>query len=162
MSGMIEHLKSPDFWIFSVVLAIVLSVLGNYSTRFFDRSFQFGTSKFRALSKRSKEKRAAKIKRINDWIDSHENGAPLVLSEAHFLSFLGMTMLILLIGTFLFSKTEIETSDLILKLLLFLLAMLVAVVANAAMNVGGTLLEAVRNHPKGLKGLHADRTKQGD
>ena len=159
MDRLIEQLKSADFWVFGVMLAIVLSVLGNYATRFVDRGFQFGTSRIRALSTRSREKRAVKIKHVNEWIDTHENASILVLSEAHFLCFLGLSMTVLLISSLLLIRTELAVGPLLPRVLIAVLTMLAAIIAIAAMNVGGFLLDAVRNHPKGLQGLHPHRVK---
>ena len=157
MQGLIEQFKSPAFWIFSVVIGLILNVLGNYATRFVDRSFQFGTSRIRVLSTRSREKRAAQTKHIHCWIDGHQSGAVLVLSEAHFLSFLGMIMIALVITLLLWSKSEVAASSSLFRVLLAALALLTAGIGIAAMNVGGTLLDAVRSHPKGLKGLRPYR-----
>lgn len=154
MKALAEHLKSTDFWIFSVALAIVLSVLGNYATRFLDRLLQLGTTGVRALSTRGKQKRMARLKRINDWIDSHEDGAILVLSEAHFLCFLGMTMAVLIVSTLILGRPGIAASSTFMHGILAAASLLAAVVAMAAMQHGGTLLDAVRRHPKGLLGLH--------
>jgi hypothetical protein len=157
MQELSEHLKSSDFWIFSVVFAIVLSVLGNYATRFVDRALRLGTSTARALSTRGREKRIARMKHINEWIDSHENGAILVLSEAHFLCFLGMTMAILVVSTLLFGRVAIAASSSLLHGLLAAGCLATIVIALAAMNLGGTLLDAVRRHPKGLAGLNQNK-----
>jgi hypothetical protein len=157
MQEFTEHLKSSDFWVFSVVFAIVLSVLGNYATRFVDRASRLGTSGARALSTRRREKRIARMNHINEWIDSHENGAILVLSEAHFLCFLGMTLAILVVSTLLLGRVAIAASSSLLNGLLAVGCLVAVVIALAAMNLGGTLLEAVRKHPKGLAGLNQNK-----
>jgi hypothetical protein len=162
MQDFLQHLKSTDFWIFGVVLAILLSVLGNYATRFLDRVFQLGTRSIRALSTRGKEKRQAKLNHINDWIDSHENGAVLVLSEAHFLCFLGLTMAILIVSLLLLGRVELGLASSPIRILLATVTLTASVLAIAAMNVGGTLLDAIRKHPKGLIGLHLDQAKRNN
>jgi hypothetical protein len=60
MDAFLEHLQSPDFLLFSVCLALILSVLANYVTRVLDRIFGSGKSWMLGISKRSRDKRIAR------------------------------------------------------------------------------------------------------
>jgi hypothetical protein len=152
MQALIEQIKSPAFWVLSVVAGFVINVLSNLVTPFVGNHI-------RIFSTRSREKRDLKKKHITDWIDGHQNGAVLVLLEAHFLSFLGMSMIALVIGLALLAQADANTNSDLLRIFVAVGLIVVAVAGMAAMNIGGTLLEAVQQHPKGLKGLFPIRAK---
>jgi hypothetical protein len=79
VDAFVKHLQSSDFLLFSVFLALVLSVIANYLTRFLDRLFASSTSLALGISKRNREKRAARALRIGSWIESRDDGAALAL-----------------------------------------------------------------------------------
>jgi hypothetical protein len=85
MDAFIQHLRSPDFWIFSIALALALHIAAHYLQRLIDKSLSSGGSFLRAVSGRSRERRAARAKQISEWIDTHDDGAVLALMESHYL-----------------------------------------------------------------------------
>jgi hypothetical protein len=109
MQALIEQIKSPAFWVLSVVAGFVINVLSNLVTPFVGNHI-------RIFSTRSREKRDLKKKHITDWIDGHQNGAVLVLLEAHFLSFLGMSMIALVIGLALLAQADANTNSDLLRI----------------------------------------------
>jgi hypothetical protein len=155
MQGLIEHFKSPEFWILSVCLAMVLNVAANYATRVLDRTFSVGSTWLRSISMRSREKRAARAKLMTDWIDSHENGIMLALSEAHFTILVGLIFCIaFILGALVALSLNSTTVPIANPIIIGLFMTAFGIIGMAAMSFGSDILDVVRAHPKGLKGLH--------
>lgn len=155
MQGLIEHLKSTEFWTFSVCLAMVLSVAANYVTRVLDRTFSAGSAWLRSMSFRSRERRAARARLITEWIDTHDNGMVLALNEAHFISLVGLIFSVtFLLGALVALSVYPKTMTTSNQIIVILFMVIFGVLGLAAMISGTEILDVVREHPKGLKGLH--------
>jgi hypothetical protein len=163
MQGLIEHFKSPEFWILSVCLAMFLSVAANYVTRVLDRTFSVGSTWLRSISMRSKAKRAARAKSMTDWIDTHENGMVLALSRAHFISLVGLIFsIVVLLGALAVLSLNLKTVPLANQLIILLFVLMFGVLGMAAMISGNEILDVIRAHPKGLLGFHPSQEVSHD
>jgi hypothetical protein len=63
MSDFLQQIIPPHFWIFVVLAALVLHVVANYLQRILDKTLTTGSVVLvlRGVSKRSREKRAARV-----------------------------------------------------------------------------------------------------
>jgi len=154
MDTFVKHLQSPDFLLFSVFLALVLSVLANYLTRIIDRFFASSTSLARGISKRSRDKKAARDLEMANWIDSLDNGAVLALTEANFLSLAGLVFsMIVLLGFAIALTVRIDKAPAFDQTMLLMLFVAFGLLGMGLLSVGGRLRDVVTKHPKGLAGL---------
>src|SRR6202789_545345 len=96
MSGFLQQIIPPHFWIFVALAALVLHVVANYLQRLLDKILSSGSVVLvlRGLSNRSREKRAARVQQISDWIEGNGDRAALALVEANFFCLLGFLFLL--------------------------------------------------------------------
>jgi hypothetical protein len=92
MSDFLQQIIPPHFWIFVVLAALALHVVANYLQRLLDRSLSSGwvVLVLRGVSKRSREKRAARVQQISDWIEGNGDRAALALVECEFFLYPGI------------------------------------------------------------------------
>lgn len=155
MDAFIKHLQSPDFLLFSVCLALILSVLANYVTRVLDRIFGSGKSWMLGISKRSRDKRTARELEIANWIESRDDGPVIALVEANFISLAGLVSLTIdLLGLALALTAHVDNLALRDQVPFLVLCMTVGAVGLGAMTIGSRIRTVVMKHPKGLAGLH--------
>jgi len=158
MQVLIEHFRAPEFWILSVCLAMVLNVAANYVTRVLDRTFSVGSTWLRSMSMRSRDKRAARAKLMTDWINAHENGIGLALSEAHFIILVGLIFVIaFVLGVLVALSLNPRTVPIANQIVIVLFMSVFGILGLAAMTSGTEILDVIRAHPKGLLGLHPSR-----
>jgi hypothetical protein len=161
MEAFYQHLKSPDFLIFGIAMGLVLNVVASYLRDFLDRSYSSGSSLLRGLSKRSRDKRAAREQQISEWIDTRENGAVIALIEANYLIVIGYMFLVVGMIACVAGLTQQAGTQPILKQLPFaLLALIPGLVGMGTASMGGQIRKVVNKHPSGLVGLH--RSKAGE
>src|ERR1700733_10289082 len=96
MSDFLQQIIPPHFWIFVVLAGLVLHLVANYLQRLLDKSLSSRSVVLvlRGVSKRSREKRAARVQQISDWIEGNGNRAALALVEANFFCLLGFLLLL--------------------------------------------------------------------
>ena len=96
MSDFLQQIIPPHFWIFVVLAALVLHVVANYLQRLLDKSLSSRSVilRLRGVSKRGREKRAARVQQILDWIEGDGDRVTLALVEANFFCLLGFLLLL--------------------------------------------------------------------
>jgi len=163
MSEFLKQIIPPNFWIFVVLAGLALHVVANYLQRLLDKSLSSSSVVLvlRGVSKRSREKRAARVQQISDWIEGNGDRAALALVEANFFCLLGF---LLLLNAFVGFVAVIVTKPsrpfgVILEALT--LAM-VCLFGFLYMTTGLRIRAVLLHHPKGLSGLHQGATPQPD
>ena len=163
MSDFLQQIVPPHFWIFVVLAALVLHVVANYLQRLLDRSLSSGwvVLVLRGVSKRSREKRAARVQQISDWIEGNGDRVTLALAETNVFCLLGF---LLLLNAFVGFVAVIVTKPsrpfgVILEALT--LAM-VCLFGFLYMTTGIRIRAVLLHNPKGLSGLHEGATPQPD
>jgi hypothetical protein len=154
MSEFLKQIVPPNFWIFAVLAGLVLHVVANYLQRLLDKSLSSSSVVLvlRGVSKRSREKRAARVQQISDWLEGNGNRAALALVEANFFCLLGF---ILLLSAFAGFVAVIVTrpsflAPILEALTLAMICLLGFLCLTTGIRIRGVLLQ----HPKGLSGLH--------
>ena len=158
MTEFIQQLVPPHFWIFVVLAALVLHVVANYLQRLLDRSLSSSSVVLvlRGVSKRSREKRAARVQQISDWIEGSGDRAALALVEANFFCILGF---LLLLNAFLGFVAVIVTKPskpFLNPILEALFLAMITLLGFICMTTGTRIRTVLLQHPKGLAGLHRD------
>jgi hypothetical protein len=146
MSDFLQQIIPPHFWIFVVLVALALHVVANYLQRLLDRSLSSGwvVLVLRGVSKRSRERRAARVQQISDWIEGNGDRAALALVEANFFCILGFLLLL---------NAFIGFVAVIVILAALFLAM-ICLLGFLCMTTGTRIRTVLLQHPKGLSGLH--------
>jgi hypothetical protein len=158
MGAFIQLLKTPNFWYATVAMNLVLHVAASYLRQLLDKGLSTGGSFLRGLSKKSREKRAARAQQISAWIEARDDGAILALSEGNFLSLAGLLLLsIALIGCVAALATQFDKTPILTQLPLVLLLLGLGLAGRALLSIGGQIRTAVRQHPRGLAGLYPNR-----
>jgi len=159
MHGFIEHLKSPDFVIYGVVMGLVLHIVANYIQRLLDKSLSSGNSLLRGMSRRSRAKQEAREQQIYEWIGTHDNGAVLALTEAHYLALYGLTMLAgAMIGACILLLLPLDRKLSLTQLPSVLIFALLVLIGMTALFTSTRLRAVIYKHPKGLAGLFPDKS----
>ena len=152
MSDFLQQIIPPNFWIFVVLAGLVLHVVANYLQRLLDKSLSSGSVLLRGVSKRSREKRAARVQQISDWIEGNGDRAALALVEANFFCLLGFLLLLnAFVGFVAVIVTRPSRLDPILEALT--LAM-ICLLGFLCMTTGTRIRTVLLHHSKGLAGLH--------
>ena len=156
MSDFLQQIIPPNFWIFVVLAALALHVVGNYLQRLLDKSLSSGSVVLvlRGVSKRSREKRAARVQQISDWIEGNSDRAVLALVEANFFCILGF---LLLLNAFIGFVAVIVTGPsrpFLNPILEALFLAMICLLGFLCMATGTRIRGVLLQHPKGLSGLH--------
>jgi hypothetical protein len=155
MSDFLQQIIPPHFWIFVALAALVLHVVANYLQRLLDKSLSSGSVVLvlRGISKRSREKRAARVQQISDWIEGNGDRAALALVEANFFCILGF---LLLLNAFIGFVAVIVTrpSPFLNPILEALFLAMICLLGFLCMTTGTRIRTVLLQHPKGLSGLH--------
>ena len=155
MSDFLQQIIPPHFWIFVVLAALVLHVVANYLQRLLDKSLSSGSVilRLRGLSKPGREKRAARVQQISDWIEGDGDRVTLALAEANFFCLLGF---LLLLNAFVGFVAVIVTkpSRPFGPILEALTLAMVCLFGFLCMTTGIRIRTVLLHHPKGLSGLH--------
>ena len=156
MSDFLQQIIPTHFWIFVVLAGLVLHVVANYLQRLLDKSLSSSSVllRLRGVSKRSREKRAARVQQISDWIEGNGDRAALALVEANFFCLLGFLLLLNAFAGFvavIVTRPSRPFLDPILEALtLAMICLLGFLCMTTGIRIRGVLLQ----HPKGLSGLH--------
>ena len=163
MSDFLQQIIPPHFWIFVVLAGLVLHVVANYLQRLLDKSLSTGSVvlRLRELSKSSREKRAARVQQISDWIEGNGDRAALALIEANSFCLLGF---LLLLNAFVGFVAVIVTrpSRPFGAILEALTLAMVCLFGFLYMTTGLRIRAVLQHDPKGLSGLHQGATPQPD
>ncbi|HXP40387.1 MAG TPA: hypothetical protein VN833_08940 [Candidatus Acidoferrales bacterium] len=155
MSNFLQQIIPPHFWIFVVLAALVLHVVANYLQRLLDKSLSTGSVvlRLRGLSKPGREKRAARVQQISDWIEGNGDRVTLALAEANFFCLLGF---LLLLNAFVGFVAVIVTrpSRPFGAILEALTLAMVCLFGFLYMTTGIRIRTVLLHHPNGLRGLH--------
>jgi hypothetical protein len=155
MSDFLQQIIPPHFWIFVVLAALVLHVVANYLQRLLDKSLSSGSVilRLRGVSKRGREKRAARVQQISDWIEGDGDRVTQALAEANFFCLLGF---LLLLNAFVGFVAVIVTkpSGPFGPILEALTLAMVCLFGFLCMTTGIRIRTVLLHHPKGLAGLH--------
>ena len=159
MSNFLQQIIPPHFWIFVVLAALVLHVVANYLQRLLDKSLSSRSVilRLRGVSKRGREKRAARVQQILDWIEGDGDRVTLALVEANFFCLLGF---LLLLNAFVGFVAVIVTkpSRPFAPILEALTLAMVCLFGFLCMTTGIRIRTVLLHHPKGLFGLHRSNT----
>jgi hypothetical protein len=153
MSEFLQQIRSPNFLIFSVLLALVLHVIANYLQRLLDKSLSSGTLFLRGITRRSRERRAARVQQISNWIEADSNRPALALVEANYFCLVGyLTMTFALVGcvAVLTSPPRPYLDHLLEASTLTMICL----TGFLTINTGSRIRQVLLQHPKGLSGLH--------
>jgi hypothetical protein len=162
MNDFLQQIIPPHFWIFVALAGLVLHVVANYLQRLLDKSLSSGSvlRLLRGVSKRGREKRAARVQQISDWIEGNGDRAALALVEANFFCLLGFLLLLnAFIGFVAVIVTRPSTPSLNPILEALTLAM-ICLVGFLCMTTGLRIRAVLLQHPKGLSGLHRGNAPQ--
>ena len=155
MSEFLKQIIPPNFWIFVVLAGLALHVVANYLQRLLDKNLSSSSVVLvlRGVSKRSREKRAARVQQISDWIEGNGDRAALALVEANFFCLLGF---LLLLNAFVGFVAVIVTkpSRPFAPILEALTLAMVCLFGFLCMTTGIRIRTVLLHHPKGLSGLH--------
>src|ERR1700683_869817 len=163
MSDFLQQITPPHFWIFVALAALALHVVANYLQRLLDKSLSSSSVVLvlRRVSKRSREKRAARVQQISDWIEGNGDRAALALVEANFFCLMGF---LLLLNAFVGFVAVIVTrpSRPFGAILEALTLAMVCLFGFLYMTTGLRIRAVLLHHPKALSGLHQGATPQPD
>ena len=156
MSDFLQRFLPPNFWIFVVLAALVLHVVANYLQRLLDKSLSSSTVVLvlRGISKRSREKRAARVQQISDWIEGNGDRAALALVEANFFCILGFLLLLNAFIGFVAVIVTRPSSPFLNPMLEALFLGMICLLGFLCMTTGTRIRTVLLQHPKGLSGLH--------
>ena len=129
-------------------------MVANYLQRLLDKSLSSGTLFLRGVTKRSRERRAARVHQISNWIEGNGDRAALALVEANFFCLLGfLTLLFSLVGcvAVIITRPSRPFPDQILEALTLAMFCLLGFLSLAT---GSRIRAVLLQHPKGLSGLH--------
>jgi ABC-type phosphate/phosphonate transport system permease subunit len=147
----IAQLRSPLFWVMTVLAGSIVGVLGNYATRLIDRGGSSATSWLRGVSRRRSARRTERFMQLSLWLDQHENGA--VLAKLQAITF-RMHAVLTAIGaiccfalSYFFSpKNQFSPTG----ILLFATGVMLAVMVVAFIRLADDLDSIVATHRKGM------------
>jgi hypothetical protein len=155
MSDFLQQIIPPNFWIFVVLAGLVLHVVANYLQRLLDKSLSSGSVVLvlRGFSKRSREKRAARVQQISDWIEGGDRAA-LALVEANFFCILGFLLLLNAFVGFVAVIVTRPSRPFLNPILEALFLAMICLLGFLCMTTGTRIRTVLLQHPKGLSGLH--------
>ena len=155
MSDFLQQIIPPHFWIFVVLGALVLHVVANYLQRLLDKSLSTGSVvlRLRGFSKPSREKRAARVQQISDWIEGNGDRVALALVEANFFCLMGFLLLLNAFVGFV-AVIVARPSRPFGAILEALTLAMVCLFGFLYMTTGIRIRSVLLHHPKGLSGLH--------
>ena len=156
MSDFLQQIIPPHFWIFVVLAALVLHVVANYLQRLLDKSLSSGSVilRLRGVSKRGREKRAARVQQISDWIEGDGDRVTLALAEANFFCLLGFLLLLSAFVGFVAVIVTGPSSPFLNPILEALFLAMICLLGFLCMTTGTRIRRVLLQHPKGLSGLH--------
>ena len=156
MSDFLQQVVPPHFWIFVALAALVLHVVANYLQRLLDKSLSSGSVVLvlRGVSKRSREKRAARVQQISYWIEGNGDRAALALVEANFFCLLGFLLLLSAFVGFVAVIVTGPSSPFLNPILEALFLAMICLLGFLCMTTGTRIRTVLLQHPKGLSGLH--------
>jgi hypothetical protein len=156
MSDFLQQIIPPHFWIFVALAALVLHVVANYLQRLLDKSLSSGSVVLvlRGMSKRSREKRVARVQQISDWIEGNGNRAALALVEANFFCLLGFLLLLNAFVGFVAVIVTRPSNPVFNPILEALFLAMICLLGFLCMTTGNRIRSVLLQHPKGLSGLH--------
>src|ERR1700728_2647190 len=162
MSDFLQQIIPPHFWIFVALAALVLHVVANYLQRLLDKSLSSGSVVLvlRGISKRSREKRAARVQQISDWIEGNGDRAALALVEANFFSLLGFLFLLSAFVAFVAVIVTGPSSPFLNPILEALFLAMICLLGFLCMTTGTRISTVLLQHPQGLSGLHRGNTSR--
>ena len=156
MSEFLKQIIPPNFWIFVVLAALALHVVANYLQRLLDKSLSSSSVVLvlRGVSKRSREKRAARVQQISDWIEGNGDRVTLALAEANFFCLLGFLLLLNAFVGFVAVIVTRPSRPFLNPILEALFLAMICLLGFLCMTTGTRIRTVLLQHPKGLSGLH--------
>jgi|HubBroStandDraft_1064217.scaffolds.fasta_scaffold154087_2 hypothetical protein len=153
MDEILAQIKSPAFIVCTVIGSILLNVLSHYIIRILEKTTSYMSVVAREFWDPRALRREARWRKIERWIEQHENGAVLLASKAMSLKFDTAVYLAAAAYCFFFARFVEHKVSTWFLVVVVITAYLYTLIALATTLRWRRFMRVFDRHEKGLDGL---------